>query len=119
MKKIFCLVLLAFQLGTHAQKSDSSYFDIGVNTIRILNWDAGDVSPYAIHAEYGFGRVSLRAGAGMYSQSVTELPNTFNGNSEFTSDTSSMNLRFGLAVRSAIGSRWSLKYGADFLMGRN
>ncbi|MDZ4752278.1 MAG: hypothetical protein SGI87_11725 [Flavobacteriales bacterium] len=121
MKKLFFLFLLSPLTSLFAQ-SDSSYFDIGVNSFQLLR--IGDnavrnnewMSPYVLHMEAGFGKVGIRVGLGFYQKSSTELPSAFNGNTGFDNDTSSTDLRIGLAFRTAIGNKWSLKYGADFVL---
>ena len=122
MKKLFFLFL--FAPFTFFAQNDSSYFDMGVNVFKLLpiptlEDPARDfVGPYMLHMEAGLGKVGIRLGLGYYKNSDTELPSATNGNTEFDNDTLSTDIRFGLSVRSAIGKKWSLKYGADFVLGK-
>lgn len=122
MKKLFFLFLLA-PLSLFAQ-NDSSYFDIGMNAFKILPIPKLEdparnyVGPYMLHIEAGFGKLGIRLGLGYYKNSDTELPSASNGNTEFDNDTLSTDLRIGLSVRSELGKKWSLKYGADFVLGK-
>jgi len=102
-------------------QSDSTYLELGVNTIRLVNLGLSDRdldsdvwNPYMLTATYGMKRMSLRYGMGYMSTFRQELPTAANG--QTTSDTTAkhVDLRFGLGWEIGLGSKWSVKLGTDF-----
>jgi len=106
-------------LNTWAQ-SDSSYFEVGVNAFRLIGvpkaTPAHLLNPYLLHAEFGNGKIGARFGLGMNFRSETEQPNATNGNSSFSDDTTSLDLRVGLVLAKNLSPRWSFKYGLDLFI---
>lgn len=120
MKRICILTFsLLVCINCFSQK-DSSYFEFGLNSARILtmfNANAEQqLSPYLLHAEYNSGRFGIRLGAGFSSQSSDELPGAANGNIEFVSDSVSTDVRFGLVIQNRLSPGWSFRFGVDAVL---
>ncbi len=121
MKKLLLLVLTMSLTIISKAQSDSSYLELGVNTIRLVNLGLGDRTtdndvwnPYMLTASYGIKRFSIRYGMGYTSTFRQELPSAANG--QTTSDTTAkhVDLRFGLGWEIGMGQKWSVKVGGDF-----
>jgi len=118
MKRILGVVLILTIAQSLRAQSDSSFFEVGINTFRLFGVQRGlsqsAINPYMLHAEWSSGKFGVRAGVGYTFQSDNELPSTFNGNSSFRDDTTSRDIRLGLVLNRTIGNKWSLKFGADY-----
>ena len=121
MKKLFLMVFTMSVTFLSNAQSDSTYLELGVNTIRIVNLGLTDRAldndvwnPYMLTATYGMKRLSLRYGMGYTSSFRQELPTAANG--QTTSDTTAkrVDMRFGLGWEVGMGQKWSVKLGADF-----
>ena len=125
MKKIFfALVVFATALTSKAQ-TDSSYFEVGVNAIRVINLGLGSSkldynvwNPYMITAEGHYKRIGLRLGMGMNSQKNTELPTETNGMTRTDADSSRTDFRVGLNWDINMGPKWTFKLGVDYFMAK-
>lgn len=121
MKKPFIfLLLLGLTTFTRAQ-SDTAFFEIGINAFRLVdrigNSNTKNINPYLFTAEYSFGKIGLRAGAGIDRFSRKDLPAPVNGNTTLTADSSYSDFRFGLVYYKNLTSRWSMKAGIDYVTG--
>jgi hypothetical protein len=121
-RNLILLILLVSALNASAQ-NDSSYIQVGINAARLvtLNRTIPDniLNPYLLNFEWGNGRIGGRFSSSYWSQSDSELPSSFNGNSEFSDDTISFDLRLGVFIERSLGKSWSVKWGADvFIAGR-
>ncbi len=122
MKKLlFTLSVLALSLFSKAQ-DDTSYVDVGVNVIRILNMGIGaqnldyDVwNPYMFTIDGHYKRIGLRIGYGGRSVTNTELPTLANGATTFEMDTLRRDFRIGLNWDIHLSSDWTCKFGVDYI----
>ncbi len=125
MKKITILLLAAlFHFNAYSQK-DSAYFDLGINTVRLLtlagNQSASSekwINPYLLHAEGHIKFVSLRLGFGIQKHSSNEVPSDVNGNTTYIIDTLHRDFRIGVGLSARLSSKWTMKYGLDAYFGK-
>ncbi|MFN8699999.1 MAG: hypothetical protein ACK500_01575 [Flavobacteriales bacterium] len=103
-------------------QQDSSYIQVGINTARLVTMNRTiqeDIfNPYLLNFEWGNGKVGGRLSANYWSQTDTEKPSSFNGNSSFSDDTTSLDIRLGVFVERSLGKSWSVKWGADFFIAQ-
>jgi hypothetical protein len=120
-KNLLLIAALACAMNGLAQQ-DSSYIQVGINTARLVTLNKSipnDVlNPYLLNFEWGNGKIGGRLSANYWSRTDTEQPSSFNGNSSFTDDTTSLDLRLGIFVERSLGKSWSVKWGADFFIGQ-
>jgi hypothetical protein len=119
-KTLFIIGFVCASILSSAQK-DSSFFEIGLNVFPVLrNYNSAEsditLNPYALQLEKSFGKFGLRVGAGYRSIENTEEPSDFNGQNTFVQDTSTMDLRFGVALYKNFSEKWSIKYGIDAII---
>jgi hypothetical protein len=102
-------------------QSDSVYFDLGINSIRLINLGLGaqnlnyDVwNPYLLNADIHYRRLGIRAGIGHSSHGKTELPVDANGMSKTETDTLRTDIRIGVNWEIAVSPKWTFKVGADY-----
>lgn len=106
------VMLLCF--GFSQAQSDSSFFELGVNGLSLLNRNQNNVTgPFMLTLEKGGAKFGFRAGVGYSSLLSTEKPSVSNGNTEFQRDTTQLNLRFGLVLYKNFSPKFSIKYGLD------
>jgi hypothetical protein len=122
MKKLFLIAIALFTFSSSKAQSDSSYLELGVNAVRLVNIGLVDRdlntdvwNPYMLTGSYGMKRFSLRFGMGYESTFRQELPTVSNG--QTTTDTTSkhVDVRFGAGWEIGLGEKWSVKLGADFI----
>jgi hypothetical protein len=120
MKKIITVLLVAMLHFSAKSQKDSVYFDLGINTVRLLTLTGNQsanaekwINPYLLHAEGHFKFVSLRLGFGIQKNSSTQEPSPANGNSTFINDTLQQDFRIGVGLSARLSSRWTMKYGVD------
>lgn len=123
MKKLLAAALLSFLFTSVSAQSDSTYFELGLNAIRLTNFGLVDKTldnevwnPYMFTANYGMKRFNLRFGAGYSSIYRTELPTEANG--QTTSDTSAkvIDTRIGVAWELGLSAKWTCKVGLDYII---
>lgn len=119
-KTLIIFAFLCTSILSLAQK-DSSFFEIGLNVFPVLrNYNSAEseitLNPYALQIEKSFGKVGLRVGVGFRSTENTEEPSDFNGQNTFVQDTSTMDIRFGVALYKNFSEKWSIKYGIDAII---
>lgn len=118
MKRKLIVAIFALCGISGYTQTDSSFIEVGVNAVpvfRSIQKENSDIeySPYTLTLEKKFGKVGLRAGIGYSSDSFTELAGETNGNTEFTVDTASMDVRLGLVFYKDFKKSFSIKYGID------
>lgn len=130
MKRILlALCVFSFSVNSSAQ-SDSSYLDVGVNIIRIINMGVGaqnlnpDVwNPYMFTLDAHYKRIGARVGIGHRSVQNNELPTEANGLTTFEMDTTRTDVRLGLNWDVHLNPKWTFKLGLDYVksvdMNRN
>jgi hypothetical protein len=121
MKKIFFVSLMLLSAIVSRAQSDSVYFDLGINSIRLINLGLGaqnlnyDVwNPYLLNADIHYRRLGIRAGIGHSSHGKTELPVDANGMSKTETDTLRTDIRIGVNWEIAVSPKWTFKVGADY-----
>ncbi len=122
MKKLlFTLCVFSMSHFSNAQ-DDTSYVDVGVNVIRILNMGIGaqnldyDVwNPYMFTVDAHYKRIGMRMGFGHRSVTNTELPTLANGATIFEMDTLRRDFRIGLNWDIHLSSDWTCKLGVDYI----
>jgi hypothetical protein len=120
MKKTLITLLIALlQLNAKSQ-NDSTYFDLGINAVRLLTLTGNHngsaekwINPYLIHAEGHLSILSIRLGFGIQKHSSTEDPSPVNGNSTFVDDTLKRDFRIGVGLSARLSPKWTMKYGID------
>ena len=120
MKKSFVLFICLLSATFTKAQQDSSFFEIGINAFRLVDRIGGgennrNINPYLFTAEYSFGKIGLRAGAGIDRMSRENLPAPINGNTTLTADSNYTNLRFGLVYYKNLTTKWSMKAGIDYI----
>ena len=123
LRNLLLFPILVCAVSASAQQ-DSSYIQVGINTARLVTLNRTiqeDIfNPYLLNFEWGNGKIGGRFSASYWSQSDIEQPTSFNGNSEFSDDTVSLDLRLGVFIERSLGKSWSVKWGADvFISSRN
>lgn len=106
---------------TKKASADSSFLEIGINTIALLRtFPQADspipslINPFQLTADASFGNLGIRLGAGYQAQRSSELPSqTANSNTEFTRDTVQSHFRIGFGYYKNLTSKWSLRAGID------
>ena len=125
MKKLVLLFFALCHFSFLKSQSDSVYFDLGVNAIKIIHLGMADRdvdtdrwNPYMFTASLGVKRVAVRFGMGYESMVRQELPTLANG--EIAVDTASLSAdyRLGAGWEFGLGNKWSLRLGADFIWSR-
>lgn len=119
MKKTIGLIILLLTAAPLWSQQDSTYFQVGVNVMRLLtmNQPVSELwNPYQLHVEWGNGQVGARVSLNVVSTSETEEPSSFNGNTRFSDDSTSMDLRVGAFMERRLGKSWSTKFAADFFI---
>lgn len=126
MKRTFLAICIAcFSSAALAQtnkvNTDSSFFEIGINTIALLRtFPAAEnpvpslINPFQLTLDGSFGHLGIRIGAGYQAHRTSELPSqTANSNTEFTRDTVQSHFRIGLGYYKNLTPKWSLRAGVD------
>jgi hypothetical protein len=122
MKKLLLLISAACLFLNVRAQSDSAYFEVGMNAIRLVKMGVGNGevesdkwNPYMFTCNLGIKRISLRFGVGYESVFRRELPSSANG--QTSSDTSFIksDMRFGLGWEIGLGKKWDVRLGADFI----
>lgn len=121
MKKlIYTIALVITFVRTNAQ-TDSTYVEIGVNTLRIVSILLDDKptdfevwNPYLFTFEAHVKRVNLRFGFGQNKEEISEIPTAANGKVYVLNDTVRTDMRFGLGYDFKMHKRWSMRLGVDF-----
>lgn len=114
MKNWTITFVMIFCFGFSQAQSDSSFFELGINSLSLLNRNQNNLNgPFMLTLEKGGAKVGFRAGIGYSSLLSTEKPSISNGNTEFQRDTTQLNLRFGLVLYKNFTQKFSLKYGLD------
>jgi len=121
MKKSFLLFICLVCASVTQAQLDSSFFEVGINAIRLIDRMAGgvnntNINPYLFTAEYSFGKIGIRAGADINNMSRKDLPAPLTGNTSLIVDSSYTNFRFGLVYYKNLTPKWSMKAGIDFVM---
>ena len=125
MKKLILSLAAACLFLNVSAQSDSAYFEVGMNAIRLVKMGVGNGeiesdkwNPYIFTCNLGIKRISLRFGVGYESAFRSELPSSANG--QTSSDTSFIksDMRFGLGWEIGLGKKWSVKLGADYITAR-
>ena len=125
MKKLLLSIAAACLFLNVSAQSDSAYFEVGMNAIRLVKMGVGDGeiesdkwNPYMFTCNIGIKRISLRYGVGYESAFRRELPSSVNG--QTSSDTSYVksDMRFGLGWEIGLGKKWDVRVGADFITTR-
>ena len=125
MKKLVLLLLALSHFSFLKSQSDSVYFEMGVNAIKIIHLgmadrdlDADRWNPYMFTANLGVKRVAIRFGLGYESMVRQELPTPANG--EIAVDTSLVraDYRYGAGWELGLGDKWSVRVGMDFIWSR-
>ncbi len=125
MKKlIYTIALVITFVRTNAQ-TDSTYVEIGVNTLRIVSVLLDDKptdfevwNPYLFTFEAHVKRVNLRFGFGQNKEEISEIPTAANGKVYVLNDTVRTDMRFGLGYDFKMHKRWSMRLGVDFFTVR-
>lgn len=123
MKRTFILFVFLCCATIVKAQQDSSFFEIGINAFRLVDRIGGgsnnqNINPYLFTAEYSFGKIGLRAGAGIDKMSRENLPAPVNGNTTLTADSNYTNLRFGLVYYKNLTAKWSMKTGIDYMSAK-
>jgi len=125
MKKLLLFIAAACLFLNVRAQSDSAYFEVGMNVIRLVKMGVGNGemesdkwNPYMFTCNLGIKRISLRFGVGYESVFRNELPTSANG--QTSSDTSFIksDMRFGLGWEIGLGKKWDVRLGADFITAR-
>lgn len=116
-RKLFVAIFALCSISGFTQ-TDSTFFEVGVNAVpvfRSIQKENSNIeySPYTLTLEKKFGKIGVRAGFGYSSDSFTELAGETNGNTEFSVDTASMDVRLGLVFYKDFKKSFSIKYGVD------
>ena len=121
MKKLILSLAAACLFLNVSAQSDSAYFEVGLNVIKLTNFlgvadepSQQDVwNPYTLTANFGRNRLLLRSGFG-----YTSLYNSENSLENVSFDTTSkaMDFRVGFGRDFIISSKWNLKLGVDYFM---
>jgi hypothetical protein len=125
MKRIVLALCIVFiSSASMAQKntatsSDSSFFEIGLNTVSLFRAFQSDatapafVNPFQLTVDKSFGKLGLRLGVGYESRQSTEQPSQVNSNTEFIRDTIRTHFRVGLGYYKNLHPKWSIRTGVD------
>jgi hypothetical protein len=125
MKKLWAILLLVLLSAKgYSQKNDSTYFELGLNAIKLTNFlglvdnpaDYEDWNPYMFTAAYGKNRFYLRYGLGYKSIYRVEQPTNANGQSTFDTTSKSVDMRFGTGLQFYLSSKWTFRLGVDFFV---
>ena len=125
MKKICIVLSILFSSLFFKAQSDSSYVEIGVNSIRLLQMGFGQTNalnsnwnPYLLTLEGHYKRLGVRVGLGMTNFSQTELPGDANGQVKTKIDSISNDIRVGLNWEFALHKKWTFKLGVDYFTAK-
>jgi hypothetical protein len=109
-----------------AQKDSSHFVELGLNATRLYksfghenNSDKEIRNPYLLTAEWKPTVLGFRGAFGMNKTEQTELPGSANGNSTYVDDSASFDMRVGLVLYKNFNRRISMKYGVDYVSGKN
>ena len=124
MKKTLLLLTVLISSIIGQAQSDSSYFELGLNAIKLTNFlgiadDASnqdDWNPYMLTANYGRNKLALRCGMGYTSTFRVEEPTDANGQSTFDTTAKTMDFRFGVGREFSISPKWTFRMGLDYFV---
>jgi len=122
MKKTLLLLLVLLSSLVGRSQNDSSYFELGMNAIRLTNFlgiadDAANQdkwNPYMLTANYGRNKLALRCGMGYTYSFRVEEPTDANGQSTFDTTSKTLDFRIGMGREFRLSPKWTFRLGMDY-----